>query len=119
MQNLFIAKLTKNEKRLIKKIAKLQVESLKRILNNTAPGYDIPIYAQIEGIDLEGLQQESKKSLRAYQKCLDEPQAFLSLDNGNMSVCKCLLLGYLMKHKGRSKLFRKIRVIEHYDFYLN
>jgi hypothetical protein len=116
---LFEARLTKSERLLIKKVARLQLESLTRILENSAEGVDVPIYAQLEGIDLDRLHRETRKSLRSYERCLIEPQAFLSLDESNMSICKHLILGHLMEHKGRKRLFRKIRVIEKYPFHLN
>lgn len=119
MRNLaFSPKLTKAERKLIRKIAKLQLASLTRILTNRVE-VDIPVHCLEYEIQERDLKLQVHNSYDQFARTLTQPAAFFNLDDDNLSICKSLLMGVLAEAKGKRKLWGKIRVLQNFDFNLN
>jgi hypothetical protein len=120
MKNLlFRPELTKAERKLIRKIAKLQLSSLTEILTNRMPGVDIEDHCLTNGICATALRQSVHRSYDQFARLLEEPQAFFNLEPDNLSISRALLMDQLYRVKGRRKLWRKLSLVTDFTFHLN
>lgn len=118
---MFTSRLTKEERKLIKKIAKIQLASIESILKEDGC-IDIELYCLQNELDKSQVREEANKSLDKFKELLNTPGNLLSLDDNNLSICKHIMFNYFDGDKyqnPRRSIWRKFLVKENFLGNLN
>ena len=114
--------LSQSEKKVIKRLARFQIESHIRILSNSIEGEDVPLFCIKEQIALERLHEIVEDELEFFKRTRKNPFLFFDWGNENISISKHLLVHLFSNKKyskGKRKLRRKLYLIESCNFVLN
>jgi hypothetical protein len=106
--------LTKEEKRVIKKIARVQIASLLAIINKDCE-IDITLFVAEEGLDFKEMQDSMRADIQIYQSIYNDPQKIFSLPSSELVCVKHILFNFVnsKKHEvGRKKIWRKFNFME-------
>lgn len=104
---MFLAKLTKKEKKLVRAIVKLQLASLEALLDGTSE----------EDLDMTCIQAEISKgellemvqaNLERFEEVMDKPGLIFSMHEDNIDICKTLLHRYFRKKIKHEEAYKKI-----------
>jgi hypothetical protein len=118
---MFTTKLTKGEKKIVKKIALIQLESIRGIISGNGPE-DILMFCLINDIPKEDLMGEANSSLSRYEYLLENPEDILMLGELDLSITRHILFNFFNSPKhaeGKKRLWRKLITRENYIGTLN
>lgn len=114
--------LTKKEKKLIKRIASLHLQSLKNILENETEE-DVLLFCIENSIDESELKKDVLETYQVFEEIHQCPEEFFIQDDEDMSISKHMLYSYFKSPKweeARKSIHRKIALLESdYFNYLN
>lgn len=109
---MFLVPLTKKQKRLVKLVAQMQLDSLIDILNNNNNGeYDTGVYCALHDLDYEEFNETVKGNIRQFQRILKRPKYIGTLDKDNIAIVKTLMFKYYDRpelRKARHNVWRKL-----------
>lgn len=108
---MFLASFTKDERKLIKKIAKFQLQSLKSILENDVEE-DMTLYCLRNGLDEDGVRKAIKRNYRKFKQLRKDPNFLFNLDEDNLSIVKTVLNKYFGGQKGGPMLWHRFNVLD-------
>jgi hypothetical protein len=123
---MFLVPLSKTQKKLIKRVARRQLDSLKSIRDNTT-GFDeldITKYCKANGLEDESEMRELiELEIDSWEKVLKRPSRVGKLDPDSIMVLHTLLFRYYDQpgahRKARSRLLRKLNQLKFYSFIHN
>ena len=107
--------LTKGERKLIKKIARIQIRSLTKILNNDVPDEDVDTICLVEHIDKEELMGTIKNQIGEYKMMVINPGLFFNTRKEESSTNMHILMNFFEHPKyevSRKAIFRKMLYLE-------
>jgi len=116
-----VIKLSREEKRIIRKIARIQLNSLSNILNGDTET-DIPMHCIEYEIEQEHLMKAVENDIRVYEEMMFKPGQFFNQQRYNMKISTHILMRYFKKEKyeeSRRSIFRKICLLEELKISLN
>lgn len=105
--------LTQRQRKIVKKIAKMQLESLYSILKDTCEE-DLTIFCIERDIDRTKLKILTLKNIRAFEQLIKYPAIFLNLPEQHMVAFKQLLLTQIPQSEARRELWTKLLISEYY-----
>jgi hypothetical protein len=114
--------LTKNERKLIRKVCKVNLESLRRILTNEVEDEDIPIYCIAWDIDDWELYDSVNADICLFESIRSCPKGLFSLDDDSLSTVKHILFNFFKHPKWRDTkraLRRKLALVENQHLYFS
>lgn len=113
--------LTKDEKRVIKKVTKVQMQSLMDILNRNCEE-DITLWAIMEDLTEEEIFIQAQKALKKFERISKQPSKVFTLDQDNLRMFKHVMVNYTNHSRyedGRRGIWRKLIIIEKSPINLN
>jgi hypothetical protein len=117
-----LVKLTPQEKKLIRKIASLQLESLKIILTNEVDEEDVPIFCLENEIPEDELNEAVLRSIENFESVRQKPTLLFELEGDDLSLSLHILNSFFKKARYkevRKSLGRKLRIKEMFLWNLN
>lgn len=122
LPSMYLVKLKKEERRIIKKIAKIQLASLRMLLENACDDVDITTYALKHGFKESELNESINKEIREFEEVVKDPRNIFLLDEDNMSISKSIMVKYIRKvelEEAKKTLWKKLIVAERYPLNVN
>lgn len=114
-------KLSKQEKKIIRKIAGIQLASLWAILKGECEE-DIVTYCLIHNFERERLDNLVKANIQAFMEVKEDPNQFLYLNDENLSMVKHILMNEIDGEQWdipKKKIWVKLNLNESVSFHLN
>jgi len=106
--------LTKEEKKLIKRIMRVQIRNLERIRVKDCP-MDITLMMLQEGINEEDYMEGVDKSLKIFREIKENPSRMFDLDEEDISITKHIMFNFANHPKydvGKKRVWRKLILME-------
>lgn len=106
--------LTKAEKKVIKKISRIQVNNLQEIINRDS-AIDITMYIINEELPEDKLMQLALQTLMQFQEVLEVPNKLFNLNHENLRIAKHIMWNYTDYPKydvGRTRVWSKMLLTE-------
>lgn len=106
--------LTNNEKRVIRKIAGVQIKNLNDIISKNCTE-DITLWALIEQIEEEELFEQINMTLDLYKNVQGNPQLFFSLPENDLCISRHILANFIEPRKyrkGITKIWKKLILMD-------
>lgn len=119
---MFTVLLTNAEKRIIRRIAKIQIASISTIVTGDCPE-DLELHCIVEQISRDELVENAMLNLQKFEWIKDKPSALFELDEDNLNICKHILVRYFNNPKyniGKRRMWKKFILLEniaYVDFY--
>lgn len=116
----FTARLTKQEKRIIKKSAKIQLESLHRILNRESED-NVDLYCAMREVPVDFFDKLIKIDIQIFEAVYNNPRSFLMLDEKNISIIKHIMENFITQislQDYKSNVWRKFNIREQFIYQL-
>ena len=113
-------RLTSAERRLIKKIAKLQLGAIADVLNDDLE-LDLTMYKIEHGIQGDQLNEKLRKTQILYQEIYNDPGKFIALDEYNHGLLRHILINHFQQDKhaeARQGIWRKLTIAYDTDYSL-
>lgn len=110
------ATLSAAEETLVQYIVKLQLDSLRDILNRSIHT-DLTMYCLERGITEEKFETEVNKVRRNFKLLQETPESIFSLDDDQISVVKTILVYTKGHRKAKASLWRKLNILEQLGIY--
>lgn len=107
----FNTKLTREEKQIIKRIARVQLKDLNNILERkTKESPDL--FCVMQGLSIEEFDEVVREDIKVFESVLKNPQSFLNLTEMNLSIFKHIMTNFLPKRLEGYKhhLWRKLNL---------
>lgn len=109
-----IVQLTPGETKLIRKIARIQLASLKTIIDKEVDE-DLTMFCIENEIEEEELMEDVLNTMQIFEEIHQDPREFFYLPDEDMSISKHVLFNFFKKKKYRNskrRLVRKIAILE-------
>lgn len=111
--------LTLKERKLIRRVVKIQLDTLKAMLENDC-GEDIELWCIKEEIEQGALRKLIRKNIIDFRMIYFKPEQFLDLSSTHLSTFKHILQTVIPKHqKTKRGIWRKIFINEDLEFHLH
>lgn len=114
-------KLSRAERIIVRKIARVQIQNLNLILENNIEE-DLSLYLAINEIPKEDFFMGVKNDIEVFENLRECPGNFLAMGEENTSLIKHILFNYFNKPKykeGKTKVWKKLLLMEKINFSLN
>lgn len=105
--------LTKRQRKIVKKIAKLQLESLYSILKGTCDE-DLTMFCIERDIPQNALKELTQRNIDTFEALIKYPSMFMNLPEHHMVAFKQLLLTQIPQSEARREIWGKILINEYY-----
>lgn len=113
---MFIAELTEDEKKVIKRVAKIQIECLNNLIQENAE-IDVTMFAIENEVDKAELISDLEVERKKYEIIHDYPETFLNNEDDVISIFKHILVNFVNKRKrAKSKIWRKLNLRDNFLF---
>lgn len=112
--------LTKEEKKVIKKITRVQIRNLINLINHDSV-IDLKLFAFQEEIPENLLIEKMEDSLNLYNDILENPRELFNLDEENLSIAKHIMWNFINHSKydlGRTRVWKKMLIMEKFPICL-
>ncbi len=106
--------LTKGEKQIIRQVAKIQIDSLNRLLHNDSTE-DVQLVCAVEGVSYHQFRKALEEQLDTFNQLHLNPNHLINLPQSEKSKVKHILNVFIPQTHERSMIWRKFLLTE--DFY--
>lgn len=110
-----LVELNCQEKRTLRKVISIQLESLRGILNEDCEE-DITLFCIHGEVDKFKMKRLVLKNVEAFEKVYDEPERLLELNEMNLSMIKHILTTQINRKKSKRRIWRKLLIFEQLNF---
>lgn len=110
--------LNKAERRVIRKIAKYQLESLDKLLRDDTKE-DITMWCIEGNVSREELTRSLERDVKTYERLMIAPNEFINLEDEDMSLVKHILHRYIRRPDmkvAKASLWRKMIYLNSFNF---
>jgi len=110
--------LTTQQKRLIRQIAKIQINALRSIANNNIEE-DLVMFCIEHDIPRDVLNEVIEEDLHMYKGVYKDPQLMFSLPGNDLSIIKTILVNCFEKRNKEAKrvIWQKLNLMERFIIY--
>jgi hypothetical protein len=108
---MFLAQLTKKERKLVKEVSKMQLASLHSILNGTSEE-DLDLISIQNEISRDDIIKATQANFDKFEELLWRPGLITALDPDNVSIVKTIITKFFDKPKyakGRRGVWKKLK----------
>lgn len=113
--------LDKNQKNLIKRIAKFQIKCLTDILNENIE-IDLMMYCIMQGMSLEKLKELSQNRINIFRELIDNPEKLFTLDDENLSIIRTIMVNIPLPkkiHPAKRSIWNKMDIADKMNLYFH
>lgn len=113
--------LNRSERKVIRKIANMQLESLEMLLRGDIKE-DLTLWRIEHQVEAEELDASIRLDIRVYENLYNNPHEFINLQDDDMSLVKHILHRYIKRGdllKAKASIWRKMVYINSFHFNLN
>lgn len=108
-----IVQLTRRQRKIVKKIAKLQITSLEAILHGDCED-DLPMFCIERGIPMDKFLLLTKKNISDFRELINNPELFMTLPERHMVAFKQLLNTQIPPSEAKREIWAKLIIAEYY-----
>lgn len=103
--------LTQRHRKIIRKVAKMQLQSLRAILRDDC-GHDIELLCLRREVERSKIEQLTIRNIEAFEMVEQFPHAYLELPDTHMESFKDVLMSYIPYSQQREEIYLSIRFQE-------
>jgi len=110
------------QKYIVRSLVRIQIENLKRLINEDVPEVDVTLECIESGVDKGDLKLLMQKNIRVFAEIMKEPETFLQLPEDYLSILKHILHTHKWGKKKKIKQAKRqvwIKILIHEQTHIN